>query len=550
MFRTKTIKPKVKANTFFDNDDFKSLPNIDDNRRKRQNVSITLSKQNRDSVLMRKRRMIVNNNDDDGDYNDIEFKSNQSHVDIEIIKEMMTSSDIDHQKTALQRLRIATSLNDEVPLDLFDQMIEFDLVKYIIGFLNTSYSGGIKLDASWILINFAGGETRHTKCVMDLNIVSFIQELLVSPQTHENIKDNCIWILANILGDSCSDFCDFIVEKNMIITMINLVDEKSSTTFVRTIMWALSQFFSHTPLPDFERTCVMVPFIRDILMQFDGQDSIILSALASVFSLTSYDEVNSNDSNNAIISKGIMVPIVDIFLRTENISILNSILQTFSNISHGDLESSSFLLSDNVMNHFQMLLNHPKSRIRKAVCVILSNIAIEAEHKKLVINNGFISPLMNLLSHDIFNVQKEIVWILSNLMDDDDSKYVQLLVSENIIAAYCELLKECQNSETIGRILNGMNSILKVGKVQLLMNNRVRNENEYVEYFEECGAIEILESMERFENEKVQSTAIDILHSYFQDVICDDVMSDDNDSDSCDNNFNNNNSNNNFKFNF
>ena len=81
-------------------------------------------------------------------------------------------------------------------------MIDANLVPRLVQFLQDSNRSSLQLEAAWILSNVASGTREQTRFVVDSGCITIFLRLLTSPNAE--VRDQVIWALGNIAGDSVS----------------------------------------------------------------------------------------------------------------------------------------------------------------------------------------------------------------------------------------------------------------------------------------------------------------------------------------------------------
>lgn len=122
---------------------------------------------------------------------------------------------------------------------------------------------------------------------------------------------------------------------------------------------------------------------------------------------------------------------------------------------------------------------------------------------------GAVSPLVNLLKHGIFDVQKEACWALSNLTGNGSTSNLQEVLKAGAIEGFCGILT-CESCEIIGVALDGIENLLSFGK------NRT-SRNACVDQIEECDGLEKIERLQKHYNENVYNKSSNILKEYFHE---------------------------------
>ena len=105
-------------------------------------------------------------------------------------------------------------------------------------------------ECAWIIANIASGDTTHVKFLIQNDVVTYAINML--DHTNDNVKDNAIWVLSNVAGDSLEGR-DALIEKGIIEQVEKLLDGNSyQTTFIAHCTWLISNLLRGKPYPPYE----------------------------------------------------------------------------------------------------------------------------------------------------------------------------------------------------------------------------------------------------------------------------------------------------------
>merc|ERR1711994_340853 len=88
------------------------------------------------------------------------------------------------------------------------------------------------------------------------------------------------------------------------------------------------------------------------------------------------------------------------------------------------------------------------------------------EQIEAVIGNNLFQPLINILKTEKYEISKEALWAISNATSGGSEKQIAFLVNQGVIPPLCGFLKNVQNKKILMVALEGLDNILKVGKVK------------------------------------------------------------------------------------
>lgn len=155
-----------------------------------------------------------------------------------------------------EMIRKAVSADEAPPLN---DLLTTGVVPHIMKFLDPEYFEyeQLVLECSWIMANFASGTPAHVQYMMSHGMVKKALHLMHGhPQ--ESIKDNAVWILANIAGDSFENR-DYLIENEIVPVLVNLLqDQTFSISFVSHISWLISNLCRGKPYAPYADVSVLV----------------------------------------------------------------------------------------------------------------------------------------------------------------------------------------------------------------------------------------------------------------------------------------------------
>lgn len=160
----------------------------------------------------------------------------------------MKASDYEQLSAAAEQIRRAISIDENPPLN---QLISTGVVPHIIKLLDYDYFAyqPLMIECAWIIANIASGTPAHVEYLVKQDIISRAINLFDHP--HDDVKDNAIWILSNIAGDSFENR-DKLLEVGIVAKLENtLLDNTYSTGFISHVSWLISNLCRGKPYPPF-----------------------------------------------------------------------------------------------------------------------------------------------------------------------------------------------------------------------------------------------------------------------------------------------------------
>jgi len=515
MFRDGRVQKRCGVKKGIDNDD---------SRRKRADVTIELRKKNREEQLLKRRMNGFHQNGqvNDENFNILNTQNNRNSLptltksdinnrlsNMSSLVEAINSNDSKKRYTATVEFRRMLSVEEQPPIQ---QVINSGVVPRLMQFLSFNDDCKLQFEAAWTITNIASGSTAHTKVIVDNGGICAFVKLLRSP--NPEVQEQAVWALGNIAGDS-PEYRDLVLQTNncmhLLIAIINAPKEPK-ITMLRNATWCMSNFCRGKPKPNFGKINSCIPVIAKLLMQRDEE---ILTDSCWALSYITDDQTTDNLKIAAVLHQKDVCSRLIYLLQHGKSAVQVPSLRTIGNIVTGDDHQTQAMLSHNPLPALLGMLSCQKKTLRKETCWTISNItAGTPEQIQQVIDANLVFPLVNILKGDSFDVQKEAAWAISNIASGGTDAHRRFIVSQGAINALCVILK-CTDAKLILVVLDALRSILKVGEKDA---NDADNggENKFAMMVEEHDGLDILEELQRHENEEVYDKSVKILQDFFE----------------------------------
>ena len=384
-----------------------------------------------------------------------------------------------------------------------DHVVNSGVLPRMILMLTDKSNPQAQFEAAWALTNITCGTSAHTQILIDNNAVPAFIQLLVS--TSEDIREQAVWALGNIAGDS-SRCRDLVLNFGIVGPIMAQINEKSRPSMLRTVAWALSNLCRGKPPPNFE---VVKPLILGFAQLIFSQDD---ECVADVCWALSYVSNNTTENIQAILDAGIAVQLIDLLVHPDP-SIQTPALRTVGNIMTGDDNQTQAMIDAGVLPRFHdMLEQHNKTGIRKDACWTMSNItAGNKDQVHAVLAAGLLPSLVDALADVDFGVKTEAAWAISNATKGRVPKHIKYIVDTGIMKSLCDLL-DVQDATLLTIVLEAVENVLRVGHAALATMGL--DENPYAIVVNEAGFLVKLEVLRAHENTEVKQRAKRILQNY------------------------------------
>ncbi|CAG2054088.1 unnamed protein product [Timema podura] len=456
---------------------FKNMgKNVDEMRRRRNEVNVELRKARKDDQLLKRRNISV---DDAGSpLQENNGQTNAPIMSIQQIMEGMDSSDETKQLTATQAARKTLSRERNPPIDA---MIESGIVPKCVSFLTHYQNPSLQFEASWALTNIASGTTEQTNAVVQQGAVPKFINLLASPYMH--VAEQAVWALGNIAGDG-PVARDLVLSLDALPALIGLIKPDTNESLMRNIVWTLSNLCRNkNPPPPFDCIKPCLPVLNKLLYCQDKD------VLADACWALSYVTDGSNDKIQAVVDNGVVPRLVEL-LGMEEVGVLTPALRAVWQHCHGKRPAGN--------------------NIMKEAAWTVSNItAGNVDQIQHVVNSGLLQPLIDVLSSGDFKSQKEAAWAVTNYTSGSSPHQLVVLLQLDILKPFCNLL-DSKDGKTVQVVLDGVSNILQTADKM--------NEVERVAIMiEECGGLDKLEALQNHENEAIYQKALNIIDNFFSE---------------------------------
>jgi len=495
--------------------DFKQGISGDDARRKREDARLNLRRQNRKEQLHKRRmgsdKQAVFDAKERATHAGIDQVNDQQ--DMEVLRRLKELPDIlaginsnnrqlQYEKTMQVRKMLSIELNPPI-----QPIIEAGIVPKLVDFLTFSDNPGLQFEASWALTNIASGTTEHTRVVIATGAVPIFISLLAS--SSDDVREQAVWALGNIAGDS-TECRNMVLAAGILEPLLQLCIQDSKLTLLRNATWTLSNLCRGKPQVPFSAIKVSLPVLSKLLYCADDE---VLTDACWAFSYISDDTGPQNEKIAAVIQSG-AVPRLTHLLGHESNNVKHPALRTVGNIVTGDDNQTQVVINNSALPRLLVLLSNVKKAIRKEACWTISNItAGSVEQIEAVIQNNLFQPVIHVLQRGKFDVKKEAVWAVSNATSGGSAEQIRYLVTLDVIPSLCDLFNS-NNAKVIMVALEGLENILKVGEADKVQTH---GRNLFAEKVEECGGLDLLESLQTVEmvGDEIYERLILIIRKFF-----------------------------------
>ncbi|KAJ6253150.1 importin alpha [Anaeramoeba flamelloides] len=480
---------------------FKNTATRVSSRDKRLEITVKISKDKRESRLMKRRNLVHVNQK-------IENKSvtTQEEIppieDLPIFAELVKSKQIDECYRGTRAIKLLLSEETDPPIDL---VINTNVAPYFNEFLSLDNYPDLQFESTWALSNLCSENTTQTKYIVDLGVIPKLVRLISSPDIR--VCEQAMWALGNIAGDN-TQFRDQILQQKKLFEQISQIFLRNDLTndVAKTASWALSNFVDGKPRPEFELVKDSVPIFKMLL-----NENLIFLVVDACWGFSKLCL-----GNKKIIDVILENNILDIFvnyLSSTNVSLKHPSLRIIGSMLSGNHLQTEKVLQFGVLEPLKDLLNDTLIEIRRAALFAISNItAGNQEQVNRVLTCGIIPILMDLFEHDINPIKKEVCWVISNAIFSGFEDQLRFLIKEGVVDFFGEALT-LPYVDVIIISLDSITKLLRLGKIDAERSNR--SYNNVAKKLIEINASELIDKLQIHENEKIKLKAKSIMDRYF-----------------------------------
>jgi len=419
-----------------------------------------------------------------------------------------TSGNIDAMPDILEALRKAVSLDDTPPIT---ELMKTAVVPYIVDLLRPDLYKyeRLMIETSWIATNIVSRESEHVNYLVGLDIIPRAINLLEHP--HETVRDNALWILANLSGESLM-FRDDILKRGVVAKLEYLLNTTTgSSDCAATVVWLISNLCRGKPFPDFPSIAPFLPYLQ-VFIKNNEDEEVQLNCMWALVYLT---EVDDEQQLQEIINMQVF-PELNKNLACNNPKIITPTLRIIGHIINGTDEQAEAIINTELVATLYPLLSHEARVVVKETAWVYSNILAGTRSQARDVfewNDGkIIDKLFTLIQEGPSSVSEECIYALTNACDIGDITQIGALVDLGMIELLIEILKLSTDALILKSCLTALFSILEEG---LTLTGHVGLlDNPFFVKLAQVEGLFVIERLQESSNEEVAKAAEEIVKKY------------------------------------
>jgi len=483
---------------------------LEETRRRRNDTSIKLRKNNKDEALAKRRHMTgsvatPNLVEEQMDANVTDTTSSSfvggrriySVVDIPILLGKLQNplSNTEELLEGIKGFRRMLSAERDPPVQA---VLDSGALELFIKLLDHN-DPDIQFEAAWALTNVAS--TEHTAVVVQYGAVPHLVKLLMS--YNPNVREQCAWCLGNIAGDS-PELRDAVLNAGGLEPLLQNIREPANASLLGNAVWTLSNFCRGKPQPDIELVRPALP-----ILAFLTKCSIKEVVMDACWAL-SYLSDGSDERIDEVMNCDKAVPICNTLVELldhDSTGIVTPVLRTLGNFVSGNDKQTQAVIDAGVIKYVFKLFKNSKRNIRKETFWLISNIAAgtKLQINVLMRSQALLQHVLTSVEDAEFEIRKEAMWVVNNIITGGSDQHVEAVCALGAIRSLSSMLT-VQDAKILTVVLGALEKVFAVGE---------RLNKNYALLFDEAEGIEHLEALQEHENEEVYEKSVLLLEQFF-----------------------------------
>ncbi|KAJ5069391.1 importin alpha [Anaeramoeba ignava] len=472
---------------------FKGRINFQFNKEKREIQTVILSKSKKEEQLFKRRNPNLRS------AQELLSEENQKYFEQirlkiqnlpQIYKLLLDPQTQDH---TLSEVREICSLFPNPPIR---EIIDNGFIPLFIEFLQ-SPKVLIQYEAITSLSHLTSGSLELTSEIINMGIAPKILDLLIQTKDPD-IIDQCITSFANIISQSI-DFRDQVIDTDFIQILSEITQKFSKReSTIKNFVW-ISIFITRNPLPNFEKIKLL---FDPLFAQTSSKNSEI-----SIYLLECLENISKGNDEFKQVFFEIkeLLEYLIINLENQDPKFQTPSLKTIGNLLNWKDEMTEKLINYNIISILFKTFASPISDLKRYSCWALSNIcASNIKIQENAIKTGIIQILSQALLKEKFEIQKQAIFGISNLLEINNENLIQEMIKNQVVKGISKLLT-INDIQTIQIGLFCWERILTQGL----------NVQNLIDIFEEEEAVSILEKLQNHENQDISNKANEIIENFF-----------------------------------
>jgi importin subunit alpha-6/7 len=388
------------------------------------------------------------------------------------------------------------------------------LLPLLHGIIRVETDANILYETIWILINITSSKTSsHVESVACSGVVPDIANLLV----HDNpgVREQSIWFIANVAGESIQ-YRDALLEIPAVINgLLYNLEHPANISLLCNCAWAISNMFRALQEKHGDTVIRFIPdMISTLTIGIRGR--VKTKELVDLMTALLYIVENGSEATALVLEAGVTPLLVTVIQHYSNFPeaalLLPPTIRILGNFAAGTDQQTEAVVQSGFLKHAPSLLDPSHKRlVHRAALFALSNIAAGTHDQISAMTNqrDLTESIVWLADHGPYEVKKEAIWTLTNVITKGKLKHATDTVAYGSISSLCDFLTKPVDTKLVLVVLESIE--------KLLMYNR-STELGFKELLEFCDGVQAIEDLQAIRNDAIYSKANYIITEFFDGV--------------------------------
>ena len=377
---------------------------------------------------------------------------------LKTVEKSLNSSDPEEQLIATKKIRQLLSVEREY---LIDDVIAYDLIPRLLGFLKRDDESELQVEALWALTNVAAGSSEHTRVLIQKGAIPALVGLMKSKSVE--VLEQAVWVLGNVAGDG-PRARDEVLSDGAMAPLLKIVNGTTRLSLLRISTWALSNMCDGQPQAYVNKSKFdLYAILKSLVQVMNANDDT--EVLSHVCWALSHLCDGPSPYVEQVVNSQVCEKLISL-LEHRSWRVSKPALRTIGNIVCAEDDRQDYtehIVKLNAVDRLKSLVNNSNREIQKEACWTLSNIAAGTVGQiERVVQSGVVPSLIGLTTSPQTDaeVKIEACWVLLNATSCGSCEQIEFLAKAGCVSVLCDLLTD---SAMAMMALEGLEKILLVG---------------------------------------------------------------------------------------
>jgi importin subunit alpha-1 len=292
------------------------------------------------------------------------------------------------------------------------------------------------------------------------------------------------------------------------------MNEPSTASLAQNVTWTVSNLCRGKPVPELDVVKVFIdPLVHILDIANEDPSACETSDIRTdtVWAL-SYLSDGDEDRIQAVVNSGAVPTLIKMVKNNStDRTFMIPTIRCLGNFVTGTDTQTDAVLRAGFLDYAMDLLDHQSKAIKKDTCWILSNIAAGTKDQINALfqnfeSNALVAKLVKCAFDAPWDIRKEAVWAICNILTCGTDRHMECVVSVNGIQALCNVLQNQSDATLLLAVMDAFEKLLDADE---------KYERNYQVMMDECGGVDHLEELQQHPNNDVFEKASNIILLYF-----------------------------------